>query len=129
MGLPEKRAIEDAGKWLPKREKEVQDISGAPIKYEVDWNTFENDLKGIQWLENNGPNEVSKAFRMVCKDQLGKDAVKGAVKKVVFKNAKDAKDKKLSLAKGVLEVQGAFALGTSGRVADMEIAKLLEKSL
>ena len=130
MGLQEKRAIQEAQeKWLPKRKQELQAFAGTEIAYEVAWDGFADDAKGINWLENNGPEIVAQAFRVLCGDQVGKDAVKAAVKKVLFKNTKEAKDKKLSFESGTLEVCCAYALSPGGRFTHHDIKKFLEEKL
>jgi hypothetical protein len=130
MGLEEKRAVKAAQEgWFPKRQKELNDLAGCEVPYEVDWESFADDMKGLNWFENNGPNQVGLAFRQVCKDQMGKDAVKEGVKKVLFKNIKDAKAKKLSFQNGVLELQCAFAQSPGGRFDPHEIKAALDKGL
>lgn len=131
MGLEEKRQIEAAQKgWLPAREKEANEIcGGGKVAYEVDWKSFDGDAKGISWCENNGPAIVSCAFRVICADDLGKQAVRDGVKKVVFRNVKEAKDKAMGFEGGVLTLTCAFAQSPAGRFKDDEIRKCLEAGL
>ncbi len=130
MGLQEDREIKSAQeKWLPSRQKELKELCGGEIPYEIDWKSFDGDVKGLQWLENNGPAIVARGFRIVCKDDLGKEAVRKAVKKVVLKNVADPKDKKMAFEKGILTLHCAFAKSPGGRFAENEVGHCLEKGL
>ncbi|MBI3272390.1 MAG: hypothetical protein HYZ53_25585 [Planctomycetes bacterium] len=130
MGLQEERAKKEAlEKWLPARQKEVNEVCGGNIPLEVDWATFATDAKGISWLENNGPVIVARGFRRICKDDLGKEAIRNAVKKILFKNITDPKAKKMSLEGGVFECCFAFAQSPGGRYDEHEVAKFLEGRL
>ena len=129
MGLQERRAMEKAQEWLPERQAELKEICGGEVPYEVDWDSFEGDAKGIEWLEFNGPQQVSAALRGVCTDDLGRQAVREGVKKVVLRNVAEVEQKKLSFQDGVLTLCCAFAQSPGGRFTDGEIAKLLLEKL
>jgi hypothetical protein len=129
MGLAEKRAMEQAKQWLPKRETELKEICGGAVPYEVDWTSFETDAKGIEWMEHNGPQQVSAAFRGICHDEVGKQAVREGVKKVVLRNAAAPAEKALSFDAGVLTLKCAFAQSPGGRFNDREIRQTLEAGL
>lgn len=116
--------------WLPKREQELTEISGGgKIPYEVDWSSFDNDAKGIEWLEHNGPQQVSAALRGICHDDLGKEAIREGLKKVVLRNTAEPADKKVGFAGGVLELTCAFAKSPGGRFSDGEIRTCLMAGL
>jgi hypothetical protein len=130
MGLEEKRAIKAAEEgWIKERLAELKELCGAEIPYVFDWASFEGDVKGLNWLEANGPHQVNVAFRQVCVDDLGKEAVRAAVKKIVFKNVASASDKHVVFADGVLEIAGKYAEGIAGTVREREIKELLLKKL
>jgi len=129
MGLAEKRAMEKAKEWLPGREAELKEICGGTLPYEVDWKTFETDAKAIEWLEFNGPQQVGAALRGICRDEVGKQAVREAVKKVVLRNAAEAEAKALAFEGGVLTLCCAFAKSPGGRFNDREIRTFLESRL
>jgi hypothetical protein len=130
MGLQERRAMEQAVQgWLPARQAELKEICGGDVPYDVDWASFEGDVKGIEWLEFNGPQQVSAAFRGVCTDDLGRQAVREGVKKVVLKNMAEIGQKALGFQDGVLSLCCAFAQSPGGRFTDGEIAKLLLEKL
>lgn len=131
MSLEEDRAKKDAEeKWLPKRQQALRDLcGGGEVSYEVDWPSFAGDLKGIQWCENNGPAMVEQAFRLVGKDDMGKQALREKVKRVVVRNCSDAKAKKVTFAGGILDLTCSYAQGTTGRVDGFDIQKCLLKGL
>jgi hypothetical protein len=69
------------------------------------------------------------ALRMICIDDMGKEAVREGLKSVKLTNIKDKAAKKLSFEGGVLEVQCTYAQGLSGAFSDGEIRELLTKKL
>ena len=128
--MQEKRSIKAAEEgWLPQRQKELAEICGKEIPYEVDWNSFAGNLKAIDWLEFNGPQQVSGAFRGICRDEIGKEAVQEGVKKIVLRNVPEIADKALTFTDGVLELRCAFAQSPRGRFKDREIHLFLEPQL
>lgn len=130
MGLAEKRERKTAEDgWIPKREAEVVETVGAAIPIKVDWESFEGDLKGLNWFEHNGPHQVNGALRLVCRDELGKKTVAESVKEILFKNVADPTEKKLGLEGGVLIVAGAYAQSPRGRYDIHQIKDFLEGAL
>lgn len=130
MGLNEKRKVKELQEvTFPQRQKEIAEICGVPISYEVDWESFADDLEGLNFLDNLSCHRLNMALRVICIDQLGKDAVKESLKKVKLKNVKDKKDMKLSFSGGVLEMHLAYALRTEGMFSDNQIREELLKGL
>lgn len=130
MGLAERRAAQAAlGGWLPKRTAELAAISGTDIAYEIDWSSFDGDSKGIEWLEHNGPHQVSMALRGLCRDALGKEAVQQGLSKIVIENVADAEARSVTCEGGVMTLRGAFSQSPRGRVDHKEIQSCLEASL
>ncbi|MCI0704655.1 MAG: hypothetical protein L0241_26670, partial [Planctomycetia bacterium] len=108
MGLEEKRKIKEYQDTIvPSRRKELAEITGSDIAYEVDWNSFADDLQGLNFFDNLAFHRINMAFRQLCTDQLAKDAVKEALKTIRLKNVKDKSEMKLSFADGVLEMHCA----------------------
>src|SRR5262245_55417363 len=97
--LDEKREIKKAqDSWLPEKNKELTELSGGgTMKFEVDWATFAGDLKGMNWLEFNGPQQVVNAFRMIGTDDLGKEALRDSVARIVVRNVPDENAKSMAL--------------------------------
>lgn len=130
MGLAEKRAMKEAEtKWLAKRNAELQQISGGALSYEIEWESFADDAKAIEWLESNGPQQVAMAFRQICKDELGKEAIQEAINKVVLRYVADPEARDVECAEGVLSIQGTFSQGIKGTVRDKQIRECVEAAL
>ncbi|HEX7901907.1 MAG TPA: hypothetical protein VF950_29380 [Planctomycetota bacterium] len=129
--LDEKREIKKAtDEWLPAKNKELAELSGGGgMTFDVDWATFAGDLQGLNWLEFNGPQQVVNAFRMIGTDDLGKEALRGAVKKIVVKNVPDEKSKALAMDAGVFTLTCAFAKSPGGRFTHDAIRDFLMTKL
>ena len=85
MGLAERRAIVKLQtETLPKAQAELDAIAGTHVELAVDWDSYaEQDVTVIErQLPAYGLDEVLKTFSSLCRDQLGKDAVRVGVEKV-----------------------------------------------
>jgi hypothetical protein len=130
MGLEERRMIKELQDvTLPGRAKEIEEICGAPIPYEVDWTTLADDKAGLNFLDNVSCHRLNMALRTICTDDMGKEAVREGLKKVKLVNVKSNDDKKMTFEGGVLEMHVAYALGGNGLISDNEIYHLLIKGL
>lgn len=130
MGLIEKRLIKQGQEeWVPAAQKELRELTGGEQVYEVDWNTFSSDADALQNVQNQGLRRINGAFRNICRDDLGKEAVNEQITKVVLRNLATPSEKGVSLAEGVVTVQCAWAKGSDGYFTDLEIQKMLEKVL
>jgi hypothetical protein len=129
--LDEKREMKKANdEWLPVKNKELSELSGGgKASFEVDWATFEGDLQAMNWLEFNGPQQVVNAFRMIGTDDLGKEALRESVKKIVVKNTAAEKDKSMAMKDGVFTLTCAFAKSPGGRFTHDEIKEFLSSKL
>ena len=126
MSLESKRKIKElTDNVLPERVKEIEEICGAPIPYEVDWASFGDDLEALNFMDNLSCHRLNMALRMICVDDMGKEAVRDTVKKVKLKNVSKAEERKLGFADGALEMQCAYALRTDGMHSDNEIREFL----
>lgn len=125
--LDEKREIKKAqDTWLPGKNKELAELSGGgAMTFEIDWASFAGDLQGMNWLEFNGPQQVVNAFRMIGTDDLGKESLREAVKKIVVKNTADEKAKAMDFAGGTLTLTCAFAKSPGGRFTHDQIKEFL----
>lgn len=128
MGLEEKRWLKThQTETLPKYQAELKELSGCDITYEVDWDSFASDLEAMQNLEYQGFGRFHDAMRSICRDEVGKEAVREGIKKVKVKNVDDPAKKKVTLSGGVVEYFAAW--GKSGYFTDSEIISVLEKGL
>jgi len=130
MGLNERRKMKELQEvTLPGRVKEIEEICGKPIPYEVDWDSLADDAEALNFMDNLSCHRLNMALRMICQDDLGKQAVRDGLKSVKLKNVKDKAAKQISFQNGVLEMHCAYALGTDGMFSDGEIRQILEKGL
>jgi hypothetical protein len=130
MGLAERRKIKELqDDVLPGRVKEIDEICGAPIPYEVDWESFSDDLEGLNFMDNVSCHRFNMALRVICQDDMGKEAIRDTVKKIKLKNVKSLDDKSLAFADGALEMNCAYAQKMDGAFSDNEIRALLMKHL
>lgn len=122
MGLAEKRKINELQEiTLPEREAEIAEICGVAIPYEVDWDSFADDLEGLNFLDNLSCHRLNMALRVICLDDLGKEAVAESIKVIRLKNVAKP-DMRLAFGDdGALEMHCAYALRTDGMWSDDDI--------
>ncbi|NER07899.1 MAG: hypothetical protein F6K17_37785 [Okeania sp. SIO3C4] len=93
MGLNEKRAIKSIQDGLfPKMKQETLEILGFEVEFEVKWDTLIID--DISHLYEEGFEVVYfrpmiDAFKSIVSDDLGKEALQAALKKIVIKSEND----------------------------------------
>jgi hypothetical protein len=122
MGLEERRKIKELTEQvLPGRVAEIKEICGKAIPYEVDWASFDGDLQGLNFVDNISCHRLNMALRVICSDDLGKEAVRDTVRKVRLRNVASPDDKSLSFEGGSFEMACAYALGLDGAFSDDEI--------
>ena len=130
MGLNERRKMKELQEvTFPGRVREIEEICGAPIPYEVDWESLADDLQGLTFIDNVSCHRLNMALRMICQDDMGKEAVREGLKLVKLRNVKDEASKKISFAGGVLEMHCPYALGAGALISDNEMRAVLEKGL
>jgi hypothetical protein len=114
---------------LPGRVKEIEEICGKPIPYEVDWDSLAEDAAGLNFLDNISCHRLNMALRMICLDDMGKEAVRESLKLIRLRNVADAAARHISFDGGILEMHCAYALGTGGMIGDGEIRDVLMAKL
>jgi hypothetical protein len=130
MGLIEKRLIK-LGKeeWVPEAQKELRELTGGEQVCDIEWDGFLSDEAGLNNVRNQGLRRINAAFRVVCNDDLGKDAVKEQVTKVVIRNVPEPAKKGFTLKDGTFTVTAAWAKGAEGYFSDNEILNWLQRAL
>jgi hypothetical protein len=129
VGLNERRKIKELqDETLPGRVKEIAEICGSAIPYEVDWASFD-DMEALNFMDNISCHRLNMALRAICMDDMGKEAVRAGLKLVKLANVKDKAGMKMSFAGGALEMHCAYALHTDGMFSDGEIRTLLVDKL
>jgi hypothetical protein len=95
MGLAEKRVVKDfETNVYPGLKKQIDETAGFEVTVEVRWDTLAKD-DGYTHLWKEGWPKIYfeplvAALKSICADDLGRDALKGALKKIVIQNAKDS---------------------------------------
>jgi hypothetical protein len=130
MGLNERRKMKELQDvTFPGRVKEIEEICGAPIPYQVDWDSLAEDAEALNYIDNISCHRLNMALRVICQDDMGKSAVRGGLKQVKLKNVKDKSAMQITYQNGTLEMHCAYGMGTSGMFSDGEIRQVLEKNL
>src|SRR5689334_7702526 len=130
MGLNERRKIKELQDVVfPGRVKEIEEICGQPVPYEVDWSSLQDDAEALNFIDNTSCHRLNMALRVICQDEIGKQAVRDGLKKVKLKNVPDKSSMKMTFDNGVLEMHCAYAQRTDGMFGDREIRTLLVEKL
>ena len=130
MGLNERRKIKELQETtFPERVKEIDEICGKPIPYEVDWESLANDAEALNFIDNISCHRLNMALRIICLDDMGKEAVRDGLTLVKLKNVPEKSAMQLRFDDGVLEMHCAYALRTDGMFSDNEIRDLLIQKL
>jgi hypothetical protein len=130
MGLNERRKIKELQETtFPERVNEIEEICGKAIPYEVDWDSLSDDLEGLNFIDNISCHRLNMALRVICQDDLGKEAVREGLKLIKLKNVKDKSAMSMTFADGTLEMHCAYAQRTDGMFNDNEIRELLIQKL
>lgn len=96
MGLTAKRQVEEfKTKHQEKYAKQIREASNPNAEVVVEWETVGKSEEDMEHLivETTGPiyfQPVINAFKEIGKDQMGKDALRDSIKKVVMRNSADS---------------------------------------
>jgi hypothetical protein len=130
VGLNERRKIKELQDTVfPAREKEIEEICGKAIPYQVDWDSMADDMEALNFIDNISCHRLNMALRVICQDEMGREAVRDGLRQVALGNVKDPKDMAMTFADGVLTMKCAYALRTDGMFRDDDIRKLLTERL
>lgn len=104
MGLAEKRALAHArDEVTPQYQTELQEITGTKIKYAIDWETFADNLKAMENLEDKCFKVTNEVFRKITRDEIGKEAV-AEIKEIHLSQGGSSNIQEFAIIKGVLEM-------------------------
>ena len=131
MGLAEKR-------WVLERKKadeetfvaQLKSVAQAGVPVEIDWEGFSGNITDAQYISHDSyglPNLI-KALKDVTVDDLGKEAVKGGLKKVVIKPAA-AEQARFVFEGGVIQWHAYFGGSSSGYIYADQMKKTIEAAL
>lgn len=127
MGLEEKKLtkkIEDENFTAFK--VEMKKVCGAEIAIDVDWNTHAT-MDSIRHIPGNALGRVRTALLDICKDQMGKDAVRDGIKKLTLKYV-PAAEKKIELSGQNLTLCGQWD-NSNGLIAPSDMKKVISSGL
>jgi hypothetical protein len=134
MGLPEKRALAAwQEKEFPNWKTKVDTVAGFEIPFEVKWDSLLED--GRAELMNEAYTKVYfqpllEAVSAVCTDQMGKNALKSALKNVVIDGTAGSSPGSFSFENGVLLLQHKpFSNIDDIKARTKKITELFEKAL
>jgi hypothetical protein len=107
MGLAEKQAM--ATFKEKKAASLIENLNKATgSKIEVIFDEADFTVDAINKLEFGFFDRLCLDLTAICKDTLGKDAIKESLKSVVVKNTPEPKKASIDLANGVLTVTGKW---------------------
>ena len=130
MGLEERRKIKEyQDTIIPERTQELAEIVGGTIPYEIDWDTFADDAEALRFLDNLSFHRINMAMRVICADDLGKEAVRDAVKIIKIKNVPSKDEMYLNVGDAALSMALNYAKGTEGYYSDGDIRTALMAKL
>jgi hypothetical protein len=130
MGLIEKRLIKEAkDSWLPAEQKEIGEIAGGTVTLDINWASFESDEVALKNLHHLGVRKITNALRAVCTDDLGKEAVREQIKRIVVNNLTTPADATVTLENGAVTLSCTFRKGSDGCLTDLQISRALERAL
>ena len=94
MGLAERRASKEfQDKHFPELRNEIHKLAGFPVPLEVSWDQLavegQTDYYKEAWTEIFF-KPVIEALRQIGRDEMGREALKGGLKKVEFRNSSGA---------------------------------------
>lgn len=95
MGLAEKRAAAEFETTVyPALKKQIDEAAGFEVPLEVRWDTLLKQEKQVAAWKDAWPKlyflPIVNAFEQIGVDQMGKDALKETLKKIVVQDAKES---------------------------------------
>lgn len=136
MGLQEKRATKAfQDQQFPVLAEQINAASGTSLELEVDWDSMSED-EHAHLFETAWPKvyfePVIEALKKICIDDMGKEALREGVKKIVFCNRSNSHVRDhFALENGVLTVDHKPFSNIDSGVKDREqwIEDLLNAAL
>ena len=129
MGLAEKRALANLrDEVTPKYQAELQEITGTNIAYKIDWDSFADDLRAMENLEDSCFKAVNEVFRSITVDDIGKEAVAQSIKEIHLSHGKSANIYEFTLADGVLNMPWDWS-GWAGSFFPSTVQEKIESML
>jgi hypothetical protein len=134
-GLKEKRAVKNfQEQTFPKLTQQINTVANVDVPVEVDWDSIAVDDYADMYEEGFTKvyfTPLLDALKEICADDMGKDALKNALKKVVIKNSSNSySPSNFSFADGVLVIDHSPTTNIDDtKERTKKIVKLLEDAL
>jgi hypothetical protein len=131
MGLAEKRWVADRKKTdEPALVSQIKATLGFEVPVTIDWEGFGEDLTESTYITNDqyGIPNLVKALSSITADDLGKEAIKGALKKIEIQATK-ADNTNFAFEDGVIVWKAYFGSSSSGYIYADAMTKKLEDKL
>ncbi len=134
MGLAERRAAKEVQTAVfPDLKKRIDEAAGFEVPMEIDWDRLAqpNDahLYNEYWTGIYF-EPLIQGFQAICSDDLGKEALKDSLKKVVITNSGDAYDERaFSFENGVLGIDHKLTNLDHMDIRVGRVVKILEEAL
>jgi len=131
MGLQERRLIKQLQEeTLPAVISEIETLCGAGIEWNVDWDSLSTSMESLGYVNTYGFQTVLQAFKNICIDDMGKEAIRDGVKRVVLKKVKDISEMKQTFENGVLEIHALWeGSGWEGYPNEEKMRTMMENAL
>lgn len=136
MGLAERRQIASADAGLEEALAELRAHLGFDIEMEVDKSSFPEDktvMDCYEYYKDYSFPMVAKVLTQVARDDMGKEAVKESIRKVVIINTATDKDnggaKEMTLHDGVLTVKQGWYGYSDILFGEQELLQQVESAL
>jgi hypothetical protein len=131
MGLAEKRWAADKKKTDEQAfSSKIKSTVGFEVPIQIDWEGFSQDLSDVQYIDHEtyGLQNLTKALGTITTDDLGREAIKGALKKIVISPGKPD-DTGFTFENGVITWKAYFGSSSSGYIYADAMQKKLEQAL
>jgi hypothetical protein len=95
MGLAERRAAKEfETNVYPGLKQQIDAVAGFEVPLEVKWDTLMKQEKYIAKWNESWPQlyflPIVEAFKAICIDQMGKDALKDGVKNIIVQDTQES---------------------------------------
>lgn len=112
MGLEEKRFLKELKETvMPKIREDIIQSCGRDIEWEIDWDSFSENMRAMKFFENQGLRRVTGSIRSLCRDEAVKVAIVNDIKKFVLKNFDEMDKAEISFKDGILTVHASWGTG------------------
>lgn len=131
MGLKERRLMQQITETtIPEAVSALKTQCGEEIAIDVDWSGFETDAVALERLPSQCFDRTVTAITWLCQDDIGKEAVRNGLKRIVIQNVPTPAERRLHLENGTLTVCGVWnSSHWDGLYHQSEIHKFLETHL